>query len=178
MSFTLHTIETAPQGSKDQLRDSEKAFGWIPNLHGVLAEAPAALQAYRDLHTVFQNTSFNNTELTVVWQTINFENQCSYCLPAHFMIAKMMKVDDGVIDALKNNTVLPDEKLEILKRITRALLLDRGHLGEELVNQFKAVGYGNQQLLEILVGLAQKTISNYANHLADTPLDNQFKNFV
>lgn len=178
MTFTLHTIDTAPEASKDQLRASNKAFGWIPNLHGVLAEAPAALQAYRDLHESFQNTSFNATELTVVWQTINYENQCSYCLPAHFMIADMMKVDNEVIQALRNNQALPNEKLEVLKNTTRALLLDRGHLSEGQIDQFKAVGYGNQQLLEILVGLAQKTISNYTNHLAHTPIDDQFKDFV
>ena len=64
MSFTLHTIETAPEASRDSLKDSEKAFGWVPNLHRVLAEAPMALQAYKDLHTAFQNTSFNAAELT------------------------------------------------------------------------------------------------------------------
>ena len=178
MSFTLHTIETAPEASRDSLKDSEKAFGWVPNVHRVLAEAPMALQAYKDLHTAFQNASFNAAELTVVWQTINFENQCHYCLPAHSMIAKMMKVDDAIIDALRNNTPLADEKLEVLRSTTRALLLDRGHLSGEQIDRFKTVGYGNQQLMEIIVGLAQKTISNYVNHLFDTPVDEQFKQFV
>lgn len=178
MSFTLHTAETAPAKSQDQLRHSEKAFGWVPNLHRVLAEAPAALQAYRDLHTAFQNTSFNPDELTVVWQTINIENQCTYCLPAHYMIADAMKVSKATIRALKDNTALDDEKLEVLRKTTRSLLINRGHLTSEEVTTFKRVGYGNQQLLEILVGLAQKTISNYTNHLADTPLDAQFEAFV
>lgn len=178
MSFTLHTIDTAPEASRESLQESEKSFGWLPNLHRVLAEAPTALQAYKDLHTAFQNTSFNATELTVVWQTINFENQCHYCLPAHSMIAKMLKVDDAIIAALKENKPLADNKLEVLRSTTRALLLDRGHLSAEQIDQFKAVGYGNQQLIEIIVGLAQKTISNYVNHLANTPLDDQFKKFV
>ncbi|MCG8315357.1 MAG: carboxymuconolactone decarboxylase family protein [Pseudomonadales bacterium] len=178
MSFTLHTIETAPQKARESLKESQKAFGWLPNLHRVLAEAPAALQAYKDLHTTFQNTSFNAVELTVVWQTINFENQCHYCLPAHSMIAKMMKVDDAIIEALKQNQPLTDKKLEVLRNTTRALLLDRGHLSAAQIDQFKAVGYGNQQLMEIIVGLAQKTISNYVNHLSNTPLDDQFKKFA
>lgn len=178
MTFTLYTPANAPEGSKEQLQQSEKAFGWVPNLHAVLAESPVALGAYKYLHDAFQNTSFDADELTVVWQTINIENQCHYCVPAHFMIAKMMKADEALINALRENKPLPSEKLEVLKNTTRALLLDRGHLSEEQINQFKAVGYGNQQLLEILVGLAQKTISNYVNHLANTPLDEAFAKFA
>lgn len=178
MSFTLHTMDSAPEAAREQLQHSARAFGWVPNLHRVLAESPVALEAYKFLHDAFQATSFDATELTVVWQTINHDNQCSYCLPAHFMIANMMKVDAAVVTALRENTVLPNEKLEVLRQVTRALLLDRGHLSEGQIRQFREVGYGNQQLLEILVGLAQKTISNYTNHLADTPLDEQFKPFV
>ena len=54
----------------------------------------------------------------------------------------------------------------------------RGNLTEEQVAAFKAAGYGEQQLLEIVLGLAQKTISNFANHLADTPVDEPFQKFV
>ena len=178
MTFKLHTIESAPAASKQTLEQSQQSFGWIPNLHAVLAEAPEALKIYKKLHEAFQNTSFNAAELTVVWQTINIENQCHYCIPAHFMIANMMKVDDQVIQALKENSPLPEEKLEVLRSITRSLYLDRGHLSEQQLSKFRAVGYNNQQLLEILVGIAQKVISNYTNHLADTPLDEPFKKFV
>lgn len=178
MSFTLYTLETAEGEVHAELEKSQESFGWIPNLHAVMAEAPNVLKAYKSLHQLFQGTSFNAEELTVVWQTINHENQCHYCLPAHTTIAHMMKVDETIIDALNNHTALPTEKLESLRETTRLLLVNRGHLTDDEVTAFKAVGYGNQQLLEIVLGLAQKTISNYVNHLANTPLDDKFAQYA
>ena len=95
-SFTPHDLQSAPEKSRPLLEDSAKAFGRIPGLHAVMAEAPALLDGYKHLHRLFaQETSFDKDELTVVWQTINVEHECHYCVPAHTGIAKMMKVDDA-----------------------------------------------------------------------------------
>ena len=69
--FTLHTADTAPEASKPLLENSQKAFGMVPNLHAVMAESPQLLEAYQRVHELFQNSSFNAEELTVVWQTVN-----------------------------------------------------------------------------------------------------------
>lgn len=174
MHFVLHNLESAPAEARDQLADSVKSFGWIPNLHAVMAEAPQVLSAYKKLHELFQATSFDDTELTVVWQSINLENRCHYCVPAHTTIANMMNVDKAVIDALLAGSPLPTEKLEALRATTIALLTQRGELSDEQATRFLNAGYGNRQLLEIILGIAQKIMSNYTNHLANTPLDDAF----
>lgn len=178
MSFTLHTKETASEQSQPLLDNAIEAFGMVPNLIAVMAEAPATLEAYQTLHSLFQQTSFDAEELTVVWQTINVEHECHYCVPAHTAIAHMMKVDAGIIDALRNKTDLPTEKLQVLRRTTLALVKNRGRLAPSDVQAFKNVGYENKQLLEIVLGISQKVISNYTNHLAETPLDEPFKQFA
>lgn len=178
MSFDIHNLDTAPAGSRPLLEGSQKAFGMIPNLHGVFAESPQALEAYQRLHALFSDTSFDAEELTVVWQTINVEHECHYCVPAHTAIAHSMKVDPAIIDALRNRTALPTPKLQVLHETTLALVRNRGRLGEADLAAFHAAGYGNQQLLEIVLGLAQKVMSNYTNHLADTPIDAPFQQFV
>ncbi|MBQ0720674.1 MAG: carboxymuconolactone decarboxylase family protein [Gammaproteobacteria bacterium] len=175
MSFTLYTPDTAPQAARDELKNSVDSFGWVPNLHAVLAEAPPVLAAYKNLHGLFQQSSFDAQELTVVWQSINLENACHYCVPAHTAIAGMMEVDSAIINSLLEGKVLPTEKLEVLKLTTEALLKQRGDLDDAQIQRFEAVGYGNQQFLEIILGIAQKTISNFTNKLAHTPLDDQFK---
>ena len=76
MKFELHTRETAPADSQPLLDNSLKAFGMIPNLHAIMANSPAMLEAYQILHQLFQQTSFDAEELTVVWQTINVEHEC------------------------------------------------------------------------------------------------------
>ena len=177
MTFKLHTIETAPADSQPLLDNSLKAFGFVPNLHAVMAESPQVLEAYQLLHGLFQNTSFDNEELTVIWQTINVEHECHYCVPAHTAVAHMMKVDAAITDALRNRTALPTSKLQVLHETTLALVRERGRPNDAVVSAFYKAGYENRQLLEIVLGIAQKVMSNYVNHLSQTPIDKPFAEF-
>ncbi len=177
-TLKVHDIESAPEGSKGLLENSQKSFGMIPGLHGVLASSPKILEAYQTLHQLFTETSFNNDELTVVWQTINVEHACHYCVPAHTGIAKMMKVDDAITEALRNETPLADAKLEALRTMTLTIVRNRGNVTQEDLDTFYAAGYGEQQVLEIILGLSQKVISNYTNHIAHTPVDAPFEKFA
>jgi alkylhydroperoxidase family enzyme len=177
-TLKVHTIESAPEASKALLENCQKAFGMIPGLHGVLAGAPKTLQAYQTLHELFINTSFNDEELTVVWQTINVEHACHYCVPAHTGIAAMMEVDNSISESLRNETTLADPKLESLRTMTLSIVRNRGHVDQEELQAFYTAGYGEQQVLEIILGLSQKIISNYTNHIANTPVDAAFKKFA
>ncbi len=176
--FTLYTAENAPEEAKPLMADSVAAFGMLPNLHAVMAEAPTLLKGYQVLHDLFQKTSFNAEELTVVWQSINVEHNCHYCVPAHSAIAASMNVDQAIVDALVNKTPLSNPKLEVLRETTLAMTRERGVISNEQIEAFFAAGYAKQQLLEIIVGLSQKVMSNYTNHLADTPVDAPFKKFI
>lgn len=177
MKFKLHDQKTAPEASQPLLANSLKAFGMIPNLHAVMAESPPLLEAYQTLHTLFQQTSFNAEELTVVWQTINVEHNCHYCVPAHTGIAHMMKVDTAIIAALRSTTKLPTDRLQTLHRTTLALVRNRGILNQDEISAFFQAGYEQHHLLEIVLGISQKIMSNYVNHLGNTPVDEAFKKF-
>ena len=177
--FTIHTLDTAPEASRPLLEDSQKGFGRIPGLHGVMAEAPALLEGYKALHKLFQNeTSFDKDEITVVWQTINVEHECHYCVPAHTMIAKAMKVDDAISEALRDETPLPTPRLEALRTFTLAVVRGRGNVSDAEVTAFLDAGFDRRQILEVILGVAQKVMSNYTNHLADTPIDEPVKPYV
>ncbi|PQJ77646.1 carboxymuconolactone decarboxylase family protein [Polaribacter glomeratus] len=177
-TLKIHNIETAPKGSKDFLTKSQKDYGMIPGLHGVLAESPGLFEAYKTIHELFVNSAFNNEELTVVWQTINVEHACHYCVPAHTAIAKMMKVDDSITAALRNETPLENPKLEALRAMTLIIVRNRGHVTQNELNNFYATGYKERQVLDIILGLSQKIISNYTNHIANTPVDVAFQTFA
>lgn len=177
-TLKVHNIESAPDESKALLENSQKAYGMIPGLHGVLAASPQLLTAYQQLHELFVNSSFNEDELTVVWQTINVEHNCHYCVPAHTGIAKMMKVDDAIIEALRNETPLEDSKLEALRNMTLSVVRNRGNVSQEDLDAFYAAGYGERQVLDIILGMSQKVISNYTNHIAHTPVDAAFEKFA
>ncbi len=175
--FQLHDEATAPEASKPLLARSRKAFGMIPGLHAVMAEAPGMLEAYQTVHELFVNSSFDSDELTVVWQSINVEHACHYCVPAHTGIAKGMKVDDAITAALRDETPLPNAHLEALRTFTLSVVRNRGNVDEGAVQDFLDAGFTRRQVLEVVLGVSQKVMSNYTNHLAKTPVDAMFQRF-
>jgi alkylhydroperoxidase family enzyme len=177
-TLKIHSIESAPEESKTFLEKSLKANGMVPGLHGVLAGSPQLLEAYQSLHKLFTESSFDKDELTVVWQTINVEHECHYCVPAHTAIANMMKVDASITEALRNKTALPTEKLQALHEFTLKMTRNRGNVSSEELNAFYEAGYEERQVLDIILGLSQKVISNYTNHIANTPVDAPFQKFA
>lgn len=176
--FTLHTLDSAPEAAKELLEISKKSFGMVPNLHAVMATSPALLEGYQQLHEIFTNSSFNATEMTVVWQTINVFHDCHYCVPAHTAIAKNMGVDDQITESIKAGNTIKNEKLEALRQFVLAMLKQRGNVSEDAIQAFYSAGYTQQNVLDVIVGIAQKTMSNYTNHIAQTPIDEPFKKFA
>lgn len=177
IEFQLHDESTAPDASKDLLIQSRKNNGMLPGLHAVMAEAPGLLEAYNFAHQQFMNSSFSKDELTVVWQTVNVEHACHYCVPAHTAIAKSMKVEDAITNALRDETALPNARLEALRDFTLSVVRGRGHVDESAVQAFIDAGFTQRQILEVVLGVAQKVMSNYTNHLTRTPVDAPFKPF-
>jgi alkylhydroperoxidase family enzyme len=176
--FTIHTLESVPAGSKAIIEKTVAQYKSVPGLYGVLAEAPPALKAYLELHQLFLESSLTNEEKTVVWQTINVEHNCTYCVPAHTALASFMKVDPALNEALRNDADMPTEKLQVLKDFTLSMVRERGNVTTELLTAFFDAGYSQQNVLEIILGLSQKVISNYTNHVAHTPVDPIFQQFA
>ena len=178
IEYTLHTKDSAPDASKPLLAQSQKAFGMIPGLHAVMAEAPGLLEAYQRVHELFVNSSFSKDELTVVCQTINVEHACHYCVPAHTAIAKSMAVSDDISTALRTESPLADTRLEALRTFTLSMVRDRGNVNSNAVQAFLDAGFNQRHILEVILGVSQKVMSNYTNHLANTPVDAAFKKYA
>ncbi|KIC35832.1 carboxymuconolactone decarboxylase family protein [Leisingera sp. ANG-M7] len=177
-NFTMHDETTAPEASRELLENAKKAYGAIPGLYAVMAEAPELLKSYHAVHAQFVDSGFTAEELTVVWQAINVENGCGYCVPAHTAIAKSMNVDDAIGNALRDGTPLPNARLEALRDFTLTMVRDRGHVSEQDMQAFLAAGFSTRNMLGVILGYAQKVMSNYTNHLAHTPVDKMFQPFA
>lgn len=176
--FDVHTVDTAPAESKGLLRKSQQLYGgMIPNLHGVMAESPALLEAYQVLNEIAGKTSFGNDELNVIWLTVNYENECHYCMAAHTVVARHSGLPEEDIEALRNGEPLSDPKKQALRRFTAHMVDARGWAEPAEVEAFFAAGYSRSQLLDVVLGIGMKTLSNYTNHIADTPVDPPFEAF-
>jgi uncharacterized peroxidase-related enzyme len=172
--FAIHTHESAPPDSKPLMQGLEQAFGFVPNVSAVLAESPATLKAYMTLSKIFDESAFTPAERQVVILAINEYNECHYCVAAHSILADMHGVSADAIDAIRDGNPIGDPRLEALRDFTRKIVELRGWVKEEDIEQFMAAGFSRAQVLEVILGVALKTISNYANHIADTPLDEAF----
>lgn len=169
--FTLHTAETAPEGSKTRLANTQKAWKFIPNLHRTLAESPIALEAYDTLFGLVGKSSFTAQEQQVAYLAINVLNECEYCTSGHSVLAKMSGVAPDAIQALRNGTPIADVRLQALRLFAETVVRERGFVGDAAVDAFLAAGFTKAQVLEVVTIVATKTISNYVNHITRTPLD-------
>lgn len=170
--FNYYDLDTAPETSKPLLAKAKQNFGMVPNLLKVFAGAPATLEAYMTSFNIFMSkTSLTPLEQQVVFMTANFENDCHYCVPGHTGMMKAAKMPDDVIEALREGTDIPDAKLQALHDYSKALLDNRGHIGDDKLRAFFAAGYNQQQALEVLTGLSAKLISNFGNAIIHTDLD-------
>lgn len=174
-TFPVHSGETAPEGSKPILAGVQKSMGFVPNLIRVMAEAPAAAEAYLSLMDVFGRSSLSDAEQQTVLLSASFVNGCDYCMAAHTTVANMKRVPSEVVEALRTGAPLPDARLDALATLTRSIVETRGWPDDDATEAFFKAGYGTAEYLEVLVGVTMKTLSNYVNHAADTPLDAAFQ---
>ena len=172
--FTLHTLDTAPQASRKLLLQTEKQMGFIPNLFSVMAESPTVLESYQTLIKLFDKTSFTVTEQQLDLLSISRFRNCTYCLAAHGTIAKMQKIPAEITHAVYYNQALTDTKLEALRSFTRAVLQADGYVDQKTLQAFYKAGYQQQHVLDVVLGISFKTLSNYINHINDTPIDAEF----
>ena len=173
-NFPLHSVDSAPADSRAVLAAATAKYGFTPNLLALLANAPAALKAYLSLSTTLATSSLSEAEQQVVLLSVSVENRCTYCVAAHSVIAGSSLEPDS-IEALRQGDDLADPRLNALARYTRAVVRERGWVNAEQLRAFEAAGFERSQALEVLVGVATKTLSNYANHLAEPPLDPVFE---
>jgi AhpD family alkylhydroperoxidase len=143
-----------------------------------MANSPQVIRAYSEMGKLFGQTSFNQVEKNIIWLVISRTNGCHYCTAIHSMVAKMSHVPEDIIEAVRSYKPIHDRKLQALRLFTVIMVEKRGWASEQEVQDFLSAGYTQAQILELIVGIAQKTISNYVNHIAGTPLDEPVKPFA
>lgn len=173
--FQIHDIASAPKESAPILDKVSHNLGFVPNLFGVMAEAPALLEAYSTLSGLFHKSSFTPTERLVVLLAVSAENHCGYCVAAHSTIAAVQRVPEAVVAAIRDGRPIDDNRLEALRSFARTLVQKRGFASDEDVQTFLTAGYTKRNVLEAVLGVGMKTLSNYTNHLAKTPVDSAFQ---
>lgn len=175
LNFPLPTPDTAPAAARPILDQVQKAWGFTPNLIRLFSNSPAALQGIWGVLGAFEQTRFSPAERQVVLLSASIENDCHYCAAAHTTMGQGAGLSRDQLDAIRNQSSLDDARLEALRRFTTAVVARRGFVESSEVEAFLGAGFAPEQVLEVVLGVAAKTLTNYVNHLAETPLDDAFK---
>ncbi len=175
--FNIYGIEDAPEASKPVLESIKKRYGFVPNLLGGMAESNAALTSYMELTKKLSESTLTAAEQQVLFLAISYENKCAYCMAAHTAGGKRAELADEVIDSLRAGSSLNDSKLSALANFARKMLNKRGWVDKEDIDDFLGAGYTKSNVFDVITALAAKTLSNYTNHIIDTPVDDSISKF-
>jgi AhpD family alkylhydroperoxidase len=172
--YEVHTVDTAPQGSKRLLQDLQGAIGMIPNLAASMAESPELLRGFLSIRQIFYGGTFSPGEIQVLALTNAFENGCRYCMALHSAFALKEGVSKEAVEALRAGRAVREPKLNALSEFSRTLVKQRGHVSEDELQRFVAAGYSKAQALEVVLGVAVSILPNFAHQITHCPLDEAF----
>lgn len=173
--FQVHDAESAPEGGKEAIDAAKQAFGFTPNLIGVMSEAPALAKAYLSVGQHFGETSLSPQEQQIVLVAVSRENGCEYCVAAHSTVGAGAGISEADLEALRGGASLADPRHEALRVFATRVIEKRGWVDESDLEAFFAAGFEKRHVLEVVLGVGMKTLSNYTNHVAHTPLDRAFE---
>lgn len=177
--IAIQSIETADPEVKPRLESARKAGGFVPNLLGVLGNAPTAIEAYQTVGGINARNGLTAAEREVVQITAAVENGCDFCAAGHTKLASnKVRMDEPVVDALRTGSALPDRKLNALARFTRQVIDKRGGVSDEELAAFFDAGYTQANALEVILGVSLAALCNYANRLAQTPINPELQSYA
>ncbi len=176
MTLALKTIDDAEPEAKALLEGAKKKMGFVPNMYKAMANSPGLLRTYIHGYTDFREKSgFSSMEQEVIFLAISQANGCEYCMAAHSFLAEAASgIPGDVTAAIRDGKPVPEHQLSALSVFTRVMLTKRGLPDRTEVETFLAAGYREKDILEIILAIAVKTISNYSNHIFHTDLDSMF----
>ncbi|MEP0265837.1 carboxymuconolactone decarboxylase family protein [Dokdonia sp.] len=163
---TRDQVNETNQGIFDNLKG---ALGFVPNIYATYALSNNALSNY----LTFANapTSLKTKEKEVVNLAVSEVNACKYCLSAHTAIGKMNGFSDEQILGLRAGNAPFDSKLDALAKLAKNITENRGRAEDAIVENFLNEGWSNENLIDTIVLVGEKTISNYVHNTTQVPID-------
>jgi len=159
-------VSPANQAIFDNL---QKALGMVPNLYATMAHSEHALGSYLALQNA--KSSISGKAREVVNLVVSQVNACEYCLAAHTMIGKMTGFSDEQIIEIRRGSASFDSKLDALARLVRNIAENRGRADPALVEAFFAAGWTTANLVDTIVTIGDKTVTNYLHATTQVPVD-------
>lgn len=168
-TFTIPTAATVSPANQAIFEQLKKGLGMVPNLYATFAHSEHALGNYLALQNA--KSSLTAKEREVINLVVSQVNACAYCLAAHTALGGMVGFTPEQIIAIRKGGAAFDPKLDALARLVKSAAELRGHAAPELVDAFFAAGYTEGHLVDAVVVIGDKIITNYLHALTKVPVD-------
>jgi uncharacterized peroxidase-related enzyme len=177
--LTLHTEASAPEGSRAFVARAIANNGFLPNLIGVLANSPQALETYLTVAQINAKGSLTLAEREVVQITAARVHGCDFCVAGHSAAAsKQARLDTDTVIALQRGQATGDARLDALRVFAEAIIATRGNVDDAALAALRDAGYSDQQAVEVVLGVSLATLCNFANSLARSPVNAQLQTYL
>ncbi len=168
----VHTVESAPEHSRDALKALQAQFGKVLNIHGEMAHAPVVLQAYVALQQVISDYgTFDAATREAVALVVGNVDRCGYCQSAHTLAAKRAGLSEQQTVAIRAGSYTDDTKLAALLALVRESTGNVGSVQDSTWQAALDAGWSDTELTEVSVHIARNLFTNHFNHLVETDLD-------
>jgi len=174
-SYPIHTIASAPDDSKSALELLQQTFGVVPNLVAAIANSPKLINSLVGVFQQVHTSSLSEPEIQIVLLTDAVANASSYAVAFHTALALQQGISSEETGAIREQRVPANKRFRALSTLAKTLIEKRGHLSEEELDSFLAVGFTKEQVLEVIAIVAASTITNYAGTIANPPLEDPFR---
>ena len=174
-NYPIHTIASAPENSKPALEQLQQAFGVLPNLAAAIANSPKLINSLVGLFQQVHSSSLTEQEIQIVLLTDAVANSSAYAVAFHTALALQQGVGSDEAGAIRERRVPANKRFAALSTLAKTLIEKRGHLSEQELGAFLAAGFTKEQVLEVVAIVAASTITNYAGTIANTPLEDSFR---
>ncbi len=166
---SIPTKETISETNQVLFSTLEKSVGFVPNMYAVFAHSPTALEDYLALQN--RKTSLSFKEKEIINLIVSQLNGCDYCKSAHTEMGKMAGFTDEEILEIRKGNIRFDSKLNELLSLTKKIVEQKGKVSDRKLSHFFEAGYTTENLVDIVIAIGDKIITNYLFALVKVPID-------
>ena len=168
-TFNVPTREEVSSANQEIFDNLKKNVGFVPNLYATYAYNETALGDY--LQFQGRKSTLKAKEKEVINLVVSQINECRYCLSAHTALGKMNGFTDEQILEIRTGSASFDPKLDALAKFVKNITLNRSKPDQDVVDNFFQAGYDRANLVDVLMVIGDKIISNFIHGTTQIPID-------
>lgn len=168
-TITVPTYDQASPANQALLDNLKKALTFVPNLYATFTYSDTALGTYLTLQNAKSSLSPKARE--VINLAVSQVNSCQYCLAAHTMVGKMVGFTEEQVLEIRRGSAGFDARLDALTRLVHNVASKRGHADRGILQAFFDAGWNEGNLVDVMIVIGDKTISNYLHSTTEIPVD-------